>query len=109
MHSDQILHFLSMTKAPLTTFSDDDRTILSKIPGLLLNFNPSNPHNFATKIFEILACSESYNSLHRVCIAKRLGMSNTLMVISSEHKLQAPNRMGLGYSCFVRPEHAIRS
>ncbi len=107
MHSDQILHFLSLTKAPQAVFAEEDAVLLSKLPGLLLAYSPQHPELMAKKIFEILSSSPAYADLHRVCIAKRIGLSNCLLVLSSEQSGSAPNRLAPGYSCFVKPESTL--
>ncbi len=109
MHSDHILHFLSMTKAPLATFSEDDTTILSKIPSLLLNTRANSLEVLAQRVYDLLTASPDFEALHRVCIAKRMGLSNYLEVLSSMQVASGDNRLGPGYHCFVRPESSLLS
>lgn len=107
MHNDQILHYLSLIKAPKAEFSADDSMFLGSIPSLLMNYYIDRPELFAQKFFELIEAYPPYAHVSRLCIARRLGLANNLFVISSHQTNGVPNTLNPGYSCFVRPDSSL--
>jgi hypothetical protein len=101
MHRDEVLHFLSLMKSPKIDFNQEDSWILGKLALLLLGRKQNTVQEFAASALEIFKQHNRFAETKRICLAKRIGVSNSIMVKSCEHIMQQENTMLPGYSCYV--------
>ncbi len=101
MHRDEVLHFLSLMKSPKIDFDQEDSWILGKLALLLLSRKQNTVQEFAASAMEIFKQHKRFAETKRICLAKRIGLSNSIMVKSCEHLIQQENTMLPGYSCYV--------
>jgi hypothetical protein len=100
MHRDEVLHFLSTIKSPTVILSKDDSWILGSMALLLLGREPGHLQAFARNTMEIFKYHERFKNIRRVCLVKRLGLSNQIIIKSCEQRFGKDNKMAVGYSCF---------
>jgi len=100
MHHDVPFQFNSIAQAQGAMLSAED----SFLAGAITSFDIrpwQESEDFSSEALALLGSHSVFKSAQRVCIARRLGMSNQIRVVSSATGTKYTNTMSAGYSCFV--------
>jgi len=106
MHKDKILHLLSLMKSHSIKLDEEDSWILGKM-AMLLTLKPDSIDAFAGESMQIFINHAQFRDTKRICLVKRIGLSNCIVVKSCKHLLQKDNTMPPGYSCFVDSQGSL--
>ena len=100
MHHDVPFQFRSIARAQGAMLSAED----SILAGAITSFDIrawQESEDFSREALALLGSHSVFKSVQRVCIARRLGMSNQIRVVSAATGRNYTNTMSVGYSCFV--------
>ena len=100
MHHDVPFQFSSISRAQGAVLSAEDSILAGAITAFDIR-DWQEKEDFASETLAVLGSHSVFEAVKRVCIARRLGVSNQIQVVSSATGANYANTMNVGYSCFV--------
>jgi hypothetical protein len=100
MHQDSPISYRVLMRTNKIDFTKEDSWVLASLMSLSVTTG-SRRSSVAESIMDIFSAHPVLRLVTRVCLVRRMGCSNRLMVLSSDNRSGVPNTMGEGYNCFV--------
>ena len=100
MHTDNAYLFKTILYSNKAELSKQESWLLASLSELHLLGKNEIAEKFSKLLLDKLCASEAIEGLERVCLARKLGISNQIQVLSSSNNKTA-NSMPSDYSCFI--------